>query len=119
MIFSLEKKVGLPAPKSATHIFVEPVDRALPCQIGRGFVISFRRRVAIEAMHRARVDIAVVRNIRRGQGLVISRPRRRQSRVEFPVMHQDRRPDLRDVLRCRRTAIERHRCRKIGSQPDR
>jgi hypothetical protein len=28
--------------ESATHVFVEPVDRALPGQIGRGFVIPFR-----------------------------------------------------------------------------
>ena len=30
------------AEESATHVFVEPVDRALPGQIGRGFVIPFR-----------------------------------------------------------------------------
>src|ERR1700719_2588049 len=41
--------------ESATHVFVKPVDRALPGQIGRGFVIPFRRRVAIEAMSCARI----------------------------------------------------------------
>ena len=40
--------------ESAPHVFVEPVDRALPGEIGRGFVVSFRRRVAIEAVHGAR-----------------------------------------------------------------
>jgi len=34
--------------ESATPVFVEPVDRALPGQISRGFVIPFRRRVAIK-----------------------------------------------------------------------
>jgi hypothetical protein len=61
---------------SATHVFVEPVNRALPGQIGRDFVIPFRRRVAIEPMYSARVNIAVVRYVRRVQGLVVSRPGR-------------------------------------------
>src|SRR5580704_3332235 len=106
-------KALLPA-KSATHIFVEPVDGALPGQIRRGFVIPFRRRIAIEAMYGARVNIAFVRNVRRVQGLVVSRPRRCKSRVELPLMHQDRRLNFRDVLWGGRTAIERRRCRKVG-----
>src|ERR1700728_2420656 len=59
---------------STAHVFVEPVDCALPGQIGRGFVIPLRRRVAIEAMYGTRVNIALVRNVRRVQGLVVSRP---------------------------------------------
>ena len=105
--------------ESATHVFVEPVDRALPGQIGRGFVIPFRRRVAIEAMYGARVNIAFVRNVRRVQGLVVSRPRRCQSGVELPLMHQDRCLNFWDVLWGGRTAIERCRCRQVGSQPHR
>src|ERR1700759_2939003 len=83
---------------SSTHVFVEPVDRALPGQIGRGFVIPFRSRVAIEAMYGAWINIAFVRNIGRTQGFVVGRPRCRQSSVEFPVMHQDRCLNFRDVL---------------------
>ena len=64
------------AAASVTQVFVEPVDSALPGQIGRGFVVPFWRRVAIEAMYGARVNIAVVRNVRRVQGLVVRRPRR-------------------------------------------
>ena len=52
-------------PESATHVPVKPVDRALPGQIGRGFVIPFWCRVAIEAMSGARIDVAFVRNVRR------------------------------------------------------
>jgi hypothetical protein len=37
----------------------------LPGQIGRGFVIPFRGRVAIETMHGARLDIALVPNVDR------------------------------------------------------
>ena len=52
-------------PESAADVFVEPVGRALPRQIGRGLVIPFRRRVAIEAMSRTRVNVAFVWNVRR------------------------------------------------------
>jgi hypothetical protein len=38
---------GLP---SRASVLIESVDRALPSQIGGGFVIAFRRRIAIEAM---------------------------------------------------------------------
>src|ERR1700688_2461553 len=50
------------AKKSGTRVFVEPVNRPLPGQVGRGFVVAFRRRVTIEAMNSARVDIAFVGN---------------------------------------------------------
>ena len=51
---------------SATHVFVEPVDGALPGQIGCGFVVSFRGCVAIEAMPGAWVDITFVGHVRCG-----------------------------------------------------
>src|SRR6266852_6946089 len=35
--------------KSNTRIFIEPVNGALPCQIGGGFVVTFGRRIAIES----------------------------------------------------------------------
>src|SRR5580700_2442399 len=105
-----KKAAGLRSTVSGAHVFVEPVDRALPGQIGRGFVIAFRRRVAIEAMDGARVNIAFVRNVRRVQGLVVRRPRRCQSRVELTMMYQDRRLNFRDVLWGGRTTIERRRC---------
>jgi hypothetical protein len=79
---------------SATHVFVEPVDRALPGQIGRGFLIPFRRRVASEAMYGTGVNIVVVRNVRRVQGLVVSRPRRCQARVELPPGQSDGRTTI-------------------------
>jgi hypothetical protein len=45
-----------PQGESATHVLVEPVDRTLPGEISRGFVIPFRRRVAIEAMYGSSVN---------------------------------------------------------------
>jgi hypothetical protein len=84
--------------KSATHVFVEPVDGALPSQIGCGLVLTFWARVTIESMHGAGIDIAFVRNMRRVQRLVVSWPRRGQSCVEFPIMHEDRRLNFRNVL---------------------
>src|SRR5215469_16077120 len=107
----------LPWDGITTHVFVEPVNGALPGQIGRGLVIPFWRRVAIEPMHGTRVDIALVWNVRRAQGLVVRWPRRRQSRVEFPVMHEDRRLNFGDVVCGGWTAIERRCRRQIGSQP--
>ena len=99
--------------ESATHVFVEPVDGALPREICRSFVIAFRRRVTIETMHGARVDIALVRNVGRTQRLIVNRPRRRQSRVEFPVMHQNCCFDFRDVFWSGRTTIKWRRCSKV------
>src|ERR1700686_1674858 len=37
--------------ESAPHVFVEPTNRALPGQLGRGLVVAFRRRIAIEAVN--------------------------------------------------------------------
>ena len=65
--------------ESATHVFVEPVNRALPGQIGCGFVVALGRCIAIEAMNRVRIDIAFMRNVGCRQGLVVGRPRRPQS----------------------------------------
>src|ERR1700676_3782621 len=47
--------------ESATHVFVEPVNRALPGEIGGRFVVAFRRCVAMEAVNGPGVDIALVR----------------------------------------------------------
>ena len=83
--------------ESATHVFVEPVDRALRGQIGRGFVKPFRRRVAIEAMYGARVNIA-----RRAERAPRSGPGRKPATslpvaCRAPLMHQDRRLSFWDV----------------------
>ena len=103
--------------ESAPHVFVEPVDGALPGQIGISLVIPFRCRVAIESMHGARVDVAFVGDVRRTQGLIVSRPSSCQSRVELPVMHEDRRLNFGDVVCGGWTAIERRCRRKICAKP--
>ena len=86
-----EVQFGITPAESATHVFVEPVDCSFPGQIGRSLVIPFRGRVAIEAMYSARVNIAFMWNVHRVQSQLISWPGRCQSRVELPVMHQNRR----------------------------
>ena len=49
---------------STAHVFIKPVDCALPCEIGSGFVVPFRSCVAIEAMHGARINVTFMRNVR-------------------------------------------------------
>src|SRR5438874_13665282 len=50
-------------PALSPDVFVEPVDGPLPREIGGGFVVPLRRRVAVEAVHRAGIDVAVVRHV--------------------------------------------------------
>src|SRR5580692_8065303 len=113
------RQIAPAGTSSASYVFIEPVDRALPGQIGRSFVIPFRRRVAIEAVSCAWINIAFVRNVGSAQRLVICRPRSCQPGVEFSVMDQDRRLNFGDVLWGGRTAIERRSCRQVGSQSHR
>src|SRR3984885_7622567 len=79
---------------SDAHVFVEPVDGALPGQVGRGLVIAVGGRIAIEAGNGAGVDVTFVGNVGFLQGRVVGRPGRRQSRIEFAVMDQNRRLDF-------------------------
>src|ERR1700710_2559033 len=92
----------------ATYVFVEPIRRSLRGQIRCGFVVALRRRIAIEAMNRTRVDIAFVRNGCWGQGLIITQPGGCSRFVEFAVVDQNRCLDLRDLRNGRNTAIEWH-----------
>src|SRR5207244_2458233 len=104
--------------KSGPDVFVEPVDCALPGQISRRFVVSFRRCIAIEAVDSRWVDVAFVRNVCGFQGYLVRRPGRRQSRIELPVMDQNRGLDLCNIVLGWRAAVE-WRCRRyVGSQAD-
>ena len=56
----LNLSVFLFSPRS--QVLVEPVQRALPCELGRGFVVTGRR-VVVEAVISTLVDIALVRHV--------------------------------------------------------
>ncbi len=51
--------------KSAAQVFVEPVNRALPSQVGRCFVVKQASGVAsqLKTVNSVRIDIAFVRNV--------------------------------------------------------
>jgi DNA-binding CsgD family transcriptional regulator len=87
--------------RSRSHVFVKPLDRAVPGEVGRGLVVALRRRVVVEAVHRALVDVPFVRYARRGQRLVVIRPCRRPAACRARLVHEDGRLDLRDVRRHR------------------
>src|SRR2546423_1322473 len=61
------------ALRGCLEVLVEPVQRALPGEFGRGFVVT-RRRVVVEAVLRGFVHMAFVRHLGRGQRLLVGRP---------------------------------------------
>ena len=52
------------APLRGASVFVEPVDGALPGQVGGSFVVALGRGVAVEAVNGAGIDVSLVRNVR-------------------------------------------------------
>jgi hypothetical protein len=97
---------------------VEPINRALQSEVGRNFVVAFRRRITIQAVNSAGIDTVLVRNVFFPYVLAARGPRRPESGVEFSVRNQHRRFDLRNVPFDGRAAVESCRRRKIGSQRD-
>ena len=79
-------------------VFVEPADGERPGLRGGFRVVTFRSRVAIEAVNRVWPDVAFVGHIDRREGLVVGRPRRGQARIERAVMGHNRRFDLGDLV---------------------
>src|SRR5271165_5556592 len=80
-----------PVPKSrlSPHVLAEAVHRTTPRQIGGGLVVSLRGGVAMEAVHRARVNITLMRHVGFLQRGVVRRPGLGQPGVQFAVMHQN------------------------------
>ena len=60
-----QTELRMPA-KLRADVFVEPVDSPLPCKLRGGFVITFRRGIAEEAVARVGIDVSLMRNARRG-----------------------------------------------------
>src|SRR5579871_5912767 len=88
------------------EIFPEPGERIAPGLLGGSLVIAGRR-IVVEAVVGALVDMALVRHVRGGELLVEGRPARRDARVEFAILRIDRGLDLGGVLGARLAAIER------------
>ena len=83
----------VPETCSGPQVLVEPLQCVLPRFFGRGFVVSGRR-VVMEAVIGAFVDVTFVRHIGLRQGGIEGRPPVGDPRVEFSVLRIDRRLDL-------------------------
>src|SRR5437870_7484861 len=97
---------------SSSQVFVEPIQRAPPGQLGSRFVVA-RRGVVVEAVIGLGIDVALVRNVGCLQRRVVRRPRFGETRIELAMVNQNRRLDLRNVCCWRRTAVERNSRSKI------
>src|SRR5580765_7692520 len=76
-----------PAPLS--QVFVEPGERTVPRERG-GVLVVARRRVVVEAVLRALVDVALVRHAGRLERFVVGGPGRGKACVHFAVMNEHR-----------------------------
>src|ERR1700733_12689038 len=93
------------ATRSSPQIFVEPIERSLPRLFRRRLVVA-RRRVVVEAVVGALVDVRFVGNASPTERGVEGRPAARDARVELRILRVDRRLDFGRVGRARLKAIE-------------
>src|SRR5262245_13863902 len=84
---------SLAVTRASAQIFVEPVEGALPGELGGRFVVA-RRGVVVKAVLRAGIDVAFMRHMTGGERLVERRPSRRDAFVLLAVLRQQRRLDL-------------------------
>src|SRR5271163_4261929 len=103
---------------SGPQIFVEPIDRPPPGFFGRRLIVAWRR-VVVEAVVGAFVDVTLVRDARLGEGGVEGRPAAGDTLIEFAILRVDRRLDFRRVGRVRLEAIEWDGGVEIGTQAHR
>src|SRR4029078_11257202 len=96
-----------PRCASAAHVLVEPRHGALPRLVGGGFVVALRRRVVVEAVHGAWIDMTLVGDLRRFHGVLVLGPRHHQPSVLSTVMHEHCCLDLWHIGSRRRATIER------------
>src|SRR6516164_11010749 len=104
-----------PARQAKTRsgqVLLEPIERALPGELGGGLVVA-RRGVVMEAVIGAHIDKAFVRHLGLSKLLVEGRPARRDAGIELAVLRRYRRLDLGGVLGARLTAVEGSR----GGEP--
>src|SRR5580704_4397584 len=91
--------------RSGPQILVEPIERPLPRLFRRGLVVA-RRRVIVEAVVGALVDVPFVGNAGSAKRSVESRPAAGDARVEFRILGVDRRLDFGRVDGVRLKAVE-------------
>src|SRR6202000_861262 len=92
---------------SAFEVLVEKVDRALPGQLGGGFVVA-RRGIVVEAVLRAGINVYLVFHVRGFQGFFVVGPGRGDALVFFRVVQHQWRLDLRGVFGRGLRAVERN-----------
>src|SRR5258706_7573124 len=94
--------ISPPRRKTSRETLLEQRDRTIPRQLRLRLVIP-RRRVVVEAVLRARIDVHLVAHAGRLQRLLIGRPHLVDARVILGVVDGERALDLRHVGggRCR------------------
>src|ERR1700722_7724794 len=93
------------ATASGSQVFVEPIERPLPCLFRRRLVVA-RRRVIVETVVGALVDVPLVGDAGSAERSVERWPAARDARVELRVLGVDRRLDFRRICGARLKAIE-------------
>src|SRR5579871_4363660 len=106
-----ELRLGRP---SGAQIFVEPIDRPLPRFLRRRLIVA-RRRVVVEAVIGALVDVSLVRNVRLTKGRVEGGPPAGDALIELAVLGVYRRLDLLRVGGVRLQSVERHAGPEVGT----
>src|ERR1700733_14839023 len=93
---------------SAPQILVEKIKGTLPGKCSSGFVIPGRR-IIVEAMIRADVNVPGVGHVIGLERRLISRPTVGDARIQRSIVKKQRRLDLGDVLSVGLTAVKRYR----------
>ncbi len=97
------------------QVLIEPVDRALPGQLGRFYVVAGGCGVVVETVNGAGVDVSLVRHAGGFQRLIVFRPGPGKPRILFAMMNEDRRFDFWNISGRRRLAVKGNRGRQIGA----
>src|SRR3984893_5747908 len=96
------------ATSSGPQILVEPIERPSPRLFRRRLVVA-RRRVIVEAVVGALIDVSFVGNAGSAKRCVESRPAARDARVELRILGVDRRLDFGRVGGVRLKTVKRNR----------
>src|SRR5258708_28521042 len=105
---------AIPAGVSPSHVLVEVIHRALPGELGRGFVVT-RRGVVMEAVVGSVVDERLVVALVGLESCLVGRPSGVDTRIQAGVVRQNRSLDLGGLLGAVLRAVERNRSRQIGA----
>src|SRR5438128_2567269 len=93
---------------SALQVFLEPIECALPGELGIGLVVTGRG-VVVETMIRTLVNVCAVSHVVGLQRLLVSRPSAGDARIQRRVVKQQRRLDLGGIRGGGLAAVEGNR----------